>query len=104
MFRAHFNYDQPNKGELSFRKGDVFRVVDTLHNGVVGSWQVFRIGEFTYLSMCLYKKYNKCMALKTGGEFYMNLRSHPSNQRLKLQIMSSCIVIHLCLSCLSLRL
>ncbi|KAK6635505.1 hypothetical protein RUM44_000757 [Polyplax serrata] len=43
--KAHFNYDQPNKGEMCFRKGDVFRVVDTLHNGVVGSWQVFRIGR-----------------------------------------------------------
>ncbi|KAE8744350.1 hypothetical protein FOCC_FOCC009073 [Frankliniella occidentalis] len=43
--KAHFNYDQPNKGEMSFRKGDVFHVVDTLHNGVVGSWQVFRIGR-----------------------------------------------------------
>jgi len=48
--RAHFNYDQPNKGEMSFRKGDVFHVVDTLHNGVVGSWQVYRIGECTILS------------------------------------------------------
>ena len=45
FYRAHFNYDQPNKGEMSFRKGDVFHVVDTLHNGVVGSWQVFRIGR-----------------------------------------------------------
>ncbi|XP_072152652.1 tight junction protein ZO-3 isoform X3 [Bemisia tabaci] len=43
--KAHFNYDQPNKGEMSFRKGDIFHVVDTLHNGVVGSWQVFRIGR-----------------------------------------------------------
>ncbi|XP_075223249.1 tight junction protein ZO-3-like isoform X2 [Lycorma delicatula] len=43
--KAHFNYDQPNKGEMSFRKGDVFHVVDTLHNGVVGAWQVFRIGR-----------------------------------------------------------
>lgn len=30
---------------MSFRKGDVFHVVDTLHNGVVGSWQVYRIGR-----------------------------------------------------------
>lgn len=30
---------------MSFRSGDVFHVVDTLHNGVVGSWQVFRIGR-----------------------------------------------------------
>lgn len=65
--RAHFNYDQPNKGELSFRKGDVFHVVDTLHNGVVGSWQVFRIGECTYPLISAYiinvgplKMGNKC--------------------------------------------
>ncbi|KAI5747103.1 hypothetical protein M8J77_011004 [Diaphorina citri] len=43
--KTHFNYDQPEKGEMSFRKGDVFHVIDTLHNGVVGSWQVFRIGR-----------------------------------------------------------
>jgi len=43
--KAHFNYDQPNKGEMNFRKGDIFHVVDTLHNGVVGSWQVYRIGR-----------------------------------------------------------
>lgn len=30
---------------MSFRSGDVFHVMDTLHNGVVGSWQVFRIGR-----------------------------------------------------------
>ena len=43
--RTHFHYEQPQKGEMSFRSGDVFHVVDTLHNGVVGSWQVFRIGR-----------------------------------------------------------
>ncbi|XP_073994050.1 zonula occludens-like protein polychaetoid isoform X3 [Rhodnius prolixus] len=43
--KAHFNYDQPNKGEMSFCKGDIFHVIDTLHNGVVGSWQVYRIGR-----------------------------------------------------------
>ena len=30
---------------MSFKKSDVFHVVDTLHNGVVGSWQDFRMGE-----------------------------------------------------------
>lgn len=45
MRRTHFHYEQPQKGEMSFRSGDVFHVVDTLHNGVVGSWQVFRIGR-----------------------------------------------------------
>ncbi|KPJ21449.1 Tight junction protein ZO-1 [Papilio machaon] len=29
---------------MSFRSGDVFHVVDTLHNGTVGAWQVYRIG------------------------------------------------------------
>ncbi|XP_025406853.1 tight junction protein ZO-2 isoform X3 [Sipha flava] len=43
--KTHFDYEQPNKGEMSFCKGDVFHVMDTLHNGVVGSWQVFRIGR-----------------------------------------------------------
>ena len=50
--RAHFNNDNPEKGEMAFRKSDVFHVVDTLHNGVVGSWQVFRMGkncEFRFL-------------------------------------------------------
>ncbi|XP_012235452.1 tight junction protein ZO-3 isoform X2 [Linepithema humile] len=43
--KTHFHYEQPQKGEMSFRSGDVFHVVDTLHNGVVGSWLVFRIGR-----------------------------------------------------------
>ena len=43
--RAHFNYDQNDKGEMNFKKSDVFHVVDTLHNGVVGSWQAFRMGK-----------------------------------------------------------
>ncbi|KAK0090827.1 hypothetical protein PV326_004008 [Microctonus aethiopoides] len=43
--KTHFHYEQPDKGEMSFRSGDVFHVIDTLHNGVVGSWQVFRIGR-----------------------------------------------------------
>lgn len=30
---------------MSFRCGDVFHVIDTLHNGTVGAWQVYRIGE-----------------------------------------------------------
>merc|ERR1719458_1988250 len=42
--KAHFNYDQTDKGEMSFGKSEVFHVVDTLHNGVVGSWQVLRVG------------------------------------------------------------
>ncbi|XP_054162043.1 tight junction protein ZO-1-like isoform X2 [Oppia nitens] len=43
--RVHFNYDSEGKGELSFHVGEVFHVVDTLFNGVVGSWLVFRLGR-----------------------------------------------------------
>lgn len=43
--RVHFNYDSDGKGELSFHVGDVFHVVDTLFNGVVGSWFVYRLGR-----------------------------------------------------------
>lgn len=43
--KTHFHCEHPLKGELSFKAGDVFRVTDTLHNGVVGSWQVQKIGR-----------------------------------------------------------
>ncbi|CAG0880498.1 unnamed protein product [Darwinula stevensoni] len=43
--KTHFNHEQPQKGEMTFRRGDIFHVIDTLHNGVVGAWQVFRIGR-----------------------------------------------------------
>ena len=42
-FRTHFNYDQTERGEMEFEKSEVFHVVDTLHNGVVGSWQALRV-------------------------------------------------------------
>lgn len=43
--KTHFHCDTPTKGEMAFKGGDVFRVTDTLHNGVVGSWQVLKIGR-----------------------------------------------------------
>ncbi|XP_011188071.2 tight junction protein ZO-1 isoform X3 [Zeugodacus cucurbitae] len=43
--KTHFHCDNPSKGEMPFKAGDVFRVIDTLHNGVVGSWQVLKIGR-----------------------------------------------------------
>ncbi|XP_018564782.1 tight junction protein ZO-1 isoform X4 [Anoplophora glabripennis] len=43
--KTHFHYENPAKGEMSFRSGDIFHVIDTLYNGVVGCWQVFRIGR-----------------------------------------------------------
>nr|XP_032522692.1 tight junction protein ZO-1-like [Danaus plexippus plexippus] len=43
--KTHFHYTEPTEGEMSFRCGDVFHVLDTLHNGTVGAWQVYRIGR-----------------------------------------------------------
>ncbi|XP_045779275.1 tight junction protein ZO-1 isoform X4 [Maniola jurtina] len=43
--KTHFHYTEPTEGEMSFRCGDVFHVMDTLHNGTVGAWQVYRIGR-----------------------------------------------------------
>ncbi|KAG1660238.1 Tight junction protein ZO-1 [Nymphon striatum] len=43
--RTHFTYDTVSKGEMSFHTGDVFNVIDTLYNGVVGAWQVYRMGR-----------------------------------------------------------
>ncbi|KAK9883620.1 hypothetical protein WA026_001793 [Henosepilachna vigintioctopunctata] len=43
--KTHFHYDDPAKGEMSFRSGEIFHVIDTLYNGVVGCWQVFKIGR-----------------------------------------------------------
>ncbi|KAI8503114.1 Tight junction protein ZO-2 [Branchiostoma belcheri] len=43
--RTHFNYEKQGKEELSFKKGDIFHIRDTLHQGVVGSWLAVRIGK-----------------------------------------------------------
>lgn len=43
--KAHFNYNHTEHGEMSFKIGEVFHVVDTLYGGVVGSWQAFKVGR-----------------------------------------------------------
>ncbi|GFY76260.1 tight junction protein ZO-1 [Trichonephila inaurata madagascariensis] len=43
--RTHFSYEGSGKGELGFHVGEVFHVINTLHNGVVGSWLVHRLGR-----------------------------------------------------------
>ena len=43
LCRTHFSYEVAEHGEMSFKRGDVFLVVDTLYGGVVGSWQATRI-------------------------------------------------------------
>ncbi|KAM6943177.1 tight junction protein 1 isoform 5-T5 [Xenentodon cancila] len=43
--RTHFEYEKESPYGLSFNKGEVFRVVDTLYNGKLGSWLAIRIGK-----------------------------------------------------------
>jgi len=43
LCRTHFSYEAAEHGEMSFKHGDVFLVLDTLNGGVVGSWQATRI-------------------------------------------------------------
>ena len=43
--RVHFNIESAGKGELTFHVGEVFHVIDTLFNGVVGSWLVYKLGR-----------------------------------------------------------
>ncbi|KAL2077134.1 hypothetical protein ACEWY4_026638 [Coilia grayii] len=43
--RTHFEYEKESPYGLSFIKGEVFRVVDTLYNGKLGSWLAIRIGK-----------------------------------------------------------
>jgi len=42
--RVYFNHENPDNGEMQFKKSDIFNVIDTLHGGTVGSWKVFKIG------------------------------------------------------------
>lgn len=86
--RAHFNYDQPNKGEMSFRKGDVFHVVDTLHNGVVGSWQVFRIGtlnSYSYARFVL-NKFISCFYSMVDSFNFACVTQAATTQRFKKEL------------------
>ena len=41
--RTHINYPNPGTEEMAFGKHEVFHVVDTLYNGVLGSYQVFKM-------------------------------------------------------------
>uniref|UniRef100_UPI00358DE1D4 tight junction protein ZO-2-like isoform X2 n=1 Tax=Myxine glutinosa TaxID=7769 RepID=UPI00358DE1D4 len=43
--RTHFEYKAETAQSLEFGSGEVFRVVDTLHSGELGSWLVLRLGE-----------------------------------------------------------
>ncbi|GCC30406.1 hypothetical protein chiPu_0008857 [Chiloscyllium punctatum] len=43
--RTHFDHEVEGTQELSFRRGEVFRVVDTMHKGKLGAWYAMRIGR-----------------------------------------------------------
>lgn len=47
--KTQFVHDPPPgqsvKDALSFKSGEIFHVVDTLHNGSVGQWLVYRLGR-----------------------------------------------------------
>lgn len=43
MTRCNFDYDGLSLNELSFKKGEIFHIRDTMYNGVIGSWQAQRV-------------------------------------------------------------
>lgn len=43
--RTHFDHEADNPIGLSFTRGEVFRVVDTMHRGKLGSWLAVRMGN-----------------------------------------------------------
>ncbi|XP_032873991.1 tight junction protein ZO-2 isoform X1 [Amblyraja radiata] len=42
--RTHFEYEKETPQSLTFARGDVFKVLDTLYNGKLGNWLAVRIG------------------------------------------------------------
>ena len=43
VFRAQFQYTGGDDDELSFRRGEVFHVLDTMNGGTIGSWRAQRV-------------------------------------------------------------
>ncbi|XP_065063741.1 tight junction protein ZO-1-like isoform X1 [Rhopilema esculentum] len=44
--RANFDhFDKPRNNELTFRKGEIFNVRDTMYQGLIGSWYANRVGR-----------------------------------------------------------
>ncbi|KAM6962441.1 tight junction protein ZO-3 [Aplochiton taeniatus] len=43
--RTHFDHEPEGKIDLGFTRGEVFRVVDTMHRGKLGSWLAIRMGN-----------------------------------------------------------
>lgn len=43
--RTHFDHEADSPIGLSFTRGEVFRVVDTMHRGKLGNWLAIRMGN-----------------------------------------------------------
>ncbi|XP_056615015.1 tight junction protein ZO-3 isoform X1 [Triplophysa dalaica] len=43
--RTHFDHVAENTHDLSFTRGEVFRVLDTMHRGKLGTWLAVRMGN-----------------------------------------------------------
>ncbi|XP_078525190.1 tight junction protein ZO-3 isoform X3 [Lissotriton helveticus] len=43
--RTHFDYEATTPSGLSFTRGEVFHIVDTMYHGKVGSWLAIRLGQ-----------------------------------------------------------
>ncbi|NXP75366.1 ZO3 protein, partial [Ramphastos sulfuratus] len=43
--RTHFDFEKDSPSGLSFARGDVFHVLDTLYRGRLGSWLAVRVGR-----------------------------------------------------------
>lgn len=43
--RTHFDHVAENSHDLSFTRGEVFRVLDTMHRGKLGTWLAVRMGN-----------------------------------------------------------
>lgn len=40
--RTHFEHEKDSPQSLSFSRGDIFKVIDTLYDGKLGSWLAIR--------------------------------------------------------------
>ncbi|XP_048847783.1 tight junction protein ZO-2-like isoform X5 [Brienomyrus brachyistius] len=45
FIRTHFEYEKESPQGLSFSRGEIFKVVDTLYDGKLGNWLAIRVGR-----------------------------------------------------------
>uniref|UniRef100_A0A8C6TLZ0 Tight junction protein 2b (zona occludens 2) n=1 Tax=Neogobius melanostomus TaxID=47308 RepID=A0A8C6TLZ0_9GOBI len=45
FIRTHFRYEKESPQGLSFSRGQIFKVVDTLYDGKLGNWLAIRVGR-----------------------------------------------------------